>query len=312
MSPPKAVSVLRPVRLASTRRPSLSVTTPSSSFPCFSSSEFLRFCSSLGPPFGPSFTLPTGFSPSSRLHFGAATFREGSHALATVRPQAFSTSRRFSPRPSSQAYFIPLPRPGSLPFRGFSPRAATLPHRKELAPVSLLHRRFARRYFRGTDVLPLFDAPRLRGFYPRKAAFHESGYSPRPQPLPSSVSSPPGSFLSRRRRRITQRVPLLVFSRRGLHFHELLERPLARSSSLLTLVLTVLVHLQRLLIESVLDARSPSHPTCSSFQTFHPRLPRASAFAFAWACTKRRLALPPGLAQGPAFASSCTRTHPLA
>jgi hypothetical protein len=38
-----------------------------------------------------------------------------------------------------QAYFIPQPRPGSRPFRGFSPRAATLPHRKELAPVSLDH-----------------------------------------------------------------------------------------------------------------------------------------------------------------------------
>jgi len=253
-----------------------------------------------------------GFSSLFATSHARSHFSRDFPGPTTFRPQAFTTSRRFAPRTRLRACFIPQPRPGLDLFRGFSPRAATLPHRKELAPVSLLHRRFARRYFRGTDVLPLFDAPRLRGFYPRKAAFHESGYSPRPQPLPSSVSSPPGSFLSRRRRRITQRVPLLVFSRRGLHFHELLERPLARSSSLLTLVLTVLVHLQRLLIESVLDARSPSHPTCSSFQTFHPRLPRASAFAFAWACTKRRLALPPGLAQGPAFASSCTRTHPLA
>jgi hypothetical protein len=38
---------------------------------------------------------------------------------------------------ASRAYFIPLPRPGSILFRGFSRRAATLPHRKEPAPMPL-------------------------------------------------------------------------------------------------------------------------------------------------------------------------------
>jgi hypothetical protein len=38
---------------------------------------------------------------------------------------------------ASRAYFIPLPRPGSILFRGFSLRAATLPHRKEPAPMPL-------------------------------------------------------------------------------------------------------------------------------------------------------------------------------
>jgi hypothetical protein len=38
---------------------------------------------------------------------------------------------------ASRACFIPLPRPGSILFRGFSLRAATLPHRKEPAPMPL-------------------------------------------------------------------------------------------------------------------------------------------------------------------------------
>jgi len=60
--------------------------------------------------------------------------RDDSHAVASFRPQAFTAFRRLPPRSGLQAYFIPQPRPGSLPFRGFSSRAATLPLRKELPP----------------------------------------------------------------------------------------------------------------------------------------------------------------------------------
>ena len=61
---------------------------------------------------------------------------------ATFRPQAFAASRRFTPHTRLRACFIPLPRPGFSLFRGFSPCVATLPHRKEPAPLPLFHRRF--------------------------------------------------------------------------------------------------------------------------------------------------------------------------
>jgi len=72
-------------------------------------------------------------------------------------------------------------------------------------------------HFRRNQRAPTCDAPRLRGFYLRKAAFYESGYSPRPHPLPSSVSSPPGLPFSRRQYRLTQHLPLMMFPRLGLH-----------------------------------------------------------------------------------------------
>jgi hypothetical protein len=77
--------------------------------------------------------------PSSRLHPRAATIRERSQPLASFRPRAFSAPRRFPPRSGLQAYFIPLPRPGSRSFRGFSRRAATLARREEPAPLPLAH-----------------------------------------------------------------------------------------------------------------------------------------------------------------------------
>jgi hypothetical protein len=57
-------------------------------------------------PFGPKLHLPR-FRPSSRLHFGPSTFRETSQSLPTVRPQVFSTSRRFTPAQSFAGLFHP-------------------------------------------------------------------------------------------------------------------------------------------------------------------------------------------------------------
>jgi len=78
-----------------------------------------------------------GFLSSSRHHSCAFTYRKDAPVLTTFRPQAFSASRRLSPRSSLQAYFIPQPRPGSRSFKDFSLCTATLPHRKEHAPLSL-------------------------------------------------------------------------------------------------------------------------------------------------------------------------------
>jgi hypothetical protein len=50
------------------------------------------------------------------------------------RPQAFSASRRFAPPPVSWAYYIPQPRAGFFPFRGFSRFAASLTRRQVVPP----------------------------------------------------------------------------------------------------------------------------------------------------------------------------------
>jgi len=131
--------------------------------------------------------LASGSRPSSRLHSRAATFRGDSQVSTTFRPQVFSTSRRFPPRESSRAYFIPLPRPGSRPFRGFSPRAATLPRRKEPAPRPLFRARLTR--LRRLPPLPDLGFEAFIHARPRSPL---RSYSPRRVPLPSSSFSLPG------------------------------------------------------------------------------------------------------------------------
>jgi len=57
---------------------------------------------------GPSHEVPCLIAPSvSRVRR-----RDGFHATAAVRPQVFATSRRFAPRYTLRACFIPLARPG--------------------------------------------------------------------------------------------------------------------------------------------------------------------------------------------------------
>jgi len=73
------------------------------------------------------------------------------------------------------------------PFRGFSPGAAFTSSSEAASSWSLLHRRSASAHRLSPARAPSTnDASRLRGFDPRRAAFFESGYSPRPKPLPSS------------------------------------------------------------------------------------------------------------------------------
>jgi hypothetical protein len=152
-----------------------------------SPSEFLRSCPSPIALRRPAH-LPLGFDPYSRHHSSAATFlRRASQALLRSvlrfsQPlDGFFRSRACGLIPSHSHV------QGSSSFRGFSPGAATLPHRKEPSPLPLFHRRSCSRTdFRRFAPTSTCDAPRLRGFDPRQAAFSESGYSPRPKPLPSS------------------------------------------------------------------------------------------------------------------------------
>lgn len=137
---------------------------------------------------------------------------------ATFRPQAFASSRRFTPHTRLRACFVSLPRPGFSLSRGFSPRAATLPCRKEPAPLPLFHRRFTR-------LLPLSQKPTRSHVRCSSASRLLSAQgrvlrvrlftSPAPAPLFSFLSSRP-SF-SRRQHRLTRHLPLMMFPRLGLH-----------------------------------------------------------------------------------------------
>lgn len=81
---------------------------------------------------------------------------------ASLRPQAFSTSRRLAPSSISRACFIPRPRPGFvLPSRGFSRSAAVPGSSPGPAPLSFDRPRSP------ATRLPRVR-PRLRGFDLRK------------------------------------------------------------------------------------------------------------------------------------------------
>jgi hypothetical protein len=116
-------------------------------------------------PFGASFTC-LGSRPSSRHHPHAATFIATTPiAVASFRPQAFSASRRFAPRSGLQAYFIPLPRPGS------SRSGASLPAQPPFligrsSPLAVVPTRAHRLSPAAARI-----GPRLRGLHPREAAF---------------------------------------------------------------------------------------------------------------------------------------------
>lgn len=162
-----------------------------------STSSSSSLCSPLQSPFASaprstsfdaSFTC-LGFSPSSRHHSSAATFHAGSHACATFRPPVFSTARRLTPRPSLQAYSIPQPRPGSLPFRGILSTRSHLFLIGRCAPAvgpNRAHR---------LSPAAARSGPRLRGLYPREAAFTVAPLftETRAAPLIGFISSRPAS-----------------------------------------------------------------------------------------------------------------------
>jgi hypothetical protein len=151
------------------------------------SPELLRSCST-PITFRCRLHLPLGFVPSSRHHQRAATFfREASHSpLRSARrfSQPLDGFFRSSARRliSSRSHVQ-----GSLSFRGFSPDAAVLLHQEgscllavAASPLEL------RSDFHRLETSATYDASRLRGLHPRRAAFIRFGYSPRPKSLPSS------------------------------------------------------------------------------------------------------------------------------
>jgi len=63
-------------------------------------------------------SFPFSVFPATRSHLPPA----GANPPVTLRPQGFAPSRRFAPRATSRACFIPVPLLGFTP-RGFVPRA---------------------------------------------------------------------------------------------------------------------------------------------------------------------------------------------
>jgi hypothetical protein len=129
--------------------------------------------------------LPAGVSSLLAAPSKPSTHCGGSHASTTFRPQVFSTSRRFPPALTSQAFYGPQPRPGFQPFRGFSLRAAAPPSSGSAFPHAV-----GRFSLTARRRLPL-PRPRLRGVTPHEDTFRRVSDQPSLWPFPSSGSSSP-------------------------------------------------------------------------------------------------------------------------
>jgi hypothetical protein len=138
-------------------------------------------------PFGPSFTC-LGFLPSSRHHPSAATFREGFPLPRYVPSSRFRNAPTVFSALRLAGLFHPAATSRTRPFRGFSPRAATLPRRKEPAPLPLLLVSLT-----GLRRLPLHEVLGFEAFIHARPRSPRMRYSHLRAPLPSSGSSPPGS-----------------------------------------------------------------------------------------------------------------------
>jgi hypothetical protein len=178
-SPPHAIATTTPARLTTGICRHARVRTPRSApHPGWASRPELHL---------PGFSALFATSPA-RSHFS-----RGFPAPATIRPQVFATSRRFHSALGLAGLFHPAATSRVLPFRGFSPRAATLPHREELAPRPFLPgRRSPVRAGCHVAPAPASRPPSARGRVQSTGVIHI-----RARRSPPRVPSPPGFDLSR-------------------------------------------------------------------------------------------------------------------
>jgi hypothetical protein len=186
--------------------------------PCDSSpSEFLRAQFPLGS-FRPRAVLP-GSLPSSRHHRRRPLVSSGTNHSLSFRPQAFTASRRFAPRTCLRACFIPLPRPGFVLFKGFSPRASHPSSSEGACPravvSSSLHASAST--FAETNALPRAMPLGFEAFiWARPRSTSSVIHLTRSRsPLQFPLLQVP--FLSRRRPRFTRSLPLMMLRDVGLH-----------------------------------------------------------------------------------------------
>jgi hypothetical protein len=201
-----------------------------------------------------------------------ATSRSRSHfsrdfpSPTTFRPQAFAASRRFAPRTRLRACFIPLPRPGFSLFRGFSPRAATLPRRKKHAPLPLFHRRFTR-------LLPLSQKPPRSHVRCSSASrlLSTQGRVPRLRLFTSAAPAPLYSFVSSRSLPLSTSVP--SYSAPSAHDVRELGLRAFRELRFRSRPYGARAHLA---VHPISKRRSPFGSRASAALTFRPVPPRAS------------------------------------
>jgi hypothetical protein len=102
-------------------------------------------------------------------------------SLATFRPRAFSTPRRFSPLSGSEACSILEPRPGLMHVQGLLPPRSAPSSSEAAAPLPLPRPALPDGAFRpGVHAV----APRLRGLPPREDAFTPARCSASPAVAP--------------------------------------------------------------------------------------------------------------------------------
>jgi hypothetical protein len=129
--PPQPVSMPKRVVPVSATVPQMSYIQVHSPVAASSSEFLVQFSRSQS--FDPS--IPTqGLSPLRGIT-EVRLLREGCHASTIAPPTGFlSLSTTFSALSALRVYFASQPRSGFTPFRGFSPSAAGLPHRKAVPP----------------------------------------------------------------------------------------------------------------------------------------------------------------------------------
>jgi len=136
-----------------------------------------------------------GFFPHRGVTEGVHS-RASVPALATFRPQVFSTSRRLSPPCRFAGLFHPAATSRAFPFRGLFPSRRGLDSSPRPCPRAVGVRPLTEQYPVIADrAVPGCHerVPRLRGFAPRSDAYPEPAFYTCPEPLPSSVSPPSGS-----------------------------------------------------------------------------------------------------------------------
>lgn len=193
---------------------------------------------------------PWTFRPRLRLSGSFALFatsRSCSHSVRRfptpryVRPQAFAASRRLLPHETLAGLFHPAATSRARSFRGFSPRAATLPRRKEPAPLPLGQSRSPAS--RLATPLPLdFEAFIRAG--PRSP---RAGYSP------ASRVAPLLEILLLQAPRLDRAPSLPVRRTLDVPLEDLRSRARPRTSSSVSSIQPP-------------AAPSPVQPTCSSFR----------------------------------------------
>jgi hypothetical protein len=160
---------------------------PETSFRCCSSSEFLRFVSSPGSPFGPSFTLPLGFLALFATSLRRSHFSQGLPRPRYGPPTGFLNLSTVCSAPKLAGLFHPAATSRISLVQGLlSPRSH--PSSSEGACPQVVVPKATHPLAQAATA----PGPRLRGLHPREAAFSS------PQLFTTQSAAPLFEFFSSR------------------------------------------------------------------------------------------------------------------